>query len=169
MAERIAVGYVTRTKGVRGEVKVEVLSHDPDRFAALSSVVLERPDGRSMPLRIDRWRLDAPGIRVKFDGVDTPEEAKQQLVGGYLTIAPDQVAPLPDKAYYVFDLLGCRVEDEAGRDLGKVVEVQSMPTVDVYIVRGETEFMLPAASDFLVEVDTEGRRIVVRGVEELLA
>ena len=168
-AERVTVGYVVRAKGVKGEVKVKPLTHSVERFDELSVVVVERQGEPDRVLRIERWRPDQPGILVKFAGIDTPEDAKECLVNGYLTICRDEVAPLPSSdAFYVFDLVGCRVEDESGRDMGAVVDVLEMPSTDVFIIRrnGE-EVMVPMMSSFISDLSVADRRLILRGVEEL--
>jgi 16S rRNA processing protein RimM len=168
-ARRIAVAYITRAKGVRGEVKAEALTHSLSRFDRLAGIVLQKEGRPDLPLRLEAWRSELPGLRLKFAGIDTPEAARELLVGGYVTVAPDQVAPLPEDTFYHFELIGCAVEDESGRSLGEVVGVQELPSTDVYQVRGERgEVLIPAVGDFIVEVAVAARRIVVRGIEELL-
>lgn len=167
-ADRVAVAYVHRTKGVRGEVKAEPLTHDLDRFDRLAEVVVQKPGRPERSFRLTGWRVDRPGVLLKFDGVDTPEEARELLVGGYVTVAPEEVPPLPPGSYYEFDLIGCQVEDEHGSILGRVAEVQHLPTTDAYLVVGERgELLVPAIGDFVVEVDVARKRLQVRGLDEL--
>ena len=167
--DRVAVGYVVRAKGVKGEVKVEPLTHSVERFDDLSDVVVERAGVPGRVLRIERWRPDRPGILVKFSGIDTPEAAKECLVKGYLTVCRDEVAELPSSdAFYVFDLVGCRVEDESGRDLGAVVDVLEMPSTDVFLIRRNgQEIMVPVMKSYISELSVADHRLVLRGVEEL--
>ena len=168
-SERIAVGYITRTKGVRGEVKVEALTHRLDRFDELSAVVLQKDGQEDRPLQIERWRPEGPRVVMKFVGIDTPEKAREILVRGYLTIDPHQIAPLPEDMYYVFELVGCTVADESGHQLGTVAEVLQMPSTDVYVVRdGRREVLIPAVGEFIVDISIPRRQLVVRGVEGLL-
>jgi len=169
VSERVAVGRVRRAKGVRGEVKIEVFSSDPRRFDSLKRVFLERDGHEDCALHIERWRPDIPGIVVKFAGIDTPEAVGAELQGGYLTVPREEVPPLPADEHYVFEIVGCQVEDVDGRVLGRVVEVQNLPSVDVYIVRGgPAELLLPAVADFIAELDIANGRIVAQGIEELL-
>ena len=168
-SQRVAVGYVVRAKGVRGAVKVEPLTHRLARFDELDSVVLQRVGSEDLPLRIESWRRDTPGVQVKFVGINSPEDAKERLAGGYLTVAADEVAALPEDTYYVFELVGCEVVDESGRRLGQIAEVLQLPSADVYAVRdGDREHLIPAVGDFVVEVCVPERRMVVRGVDELV-
>ena len=168
---RVAVGFAGRAKGVRGEVVVEPLTWSPDRFDGLREVRLERDGQADLELRIERWRPDPGGVLVKFAGFDSPEQVRDGITGGYLTIPRDQVAPPPEGRFFVYEVVGCRVFDDLGRGLGEVTEVLEMPGSDVFAVRldGGGEVLLPAVRDFVRRIDVDRRRIEVRGIEELLA
>lgn len=167
---RVAVGYVAKAKGIRGEVGIELLSWDRERFHGLRRVRLERQGQADQELKIQHCRDDARGPLIKFTGFDTPEAARQHLVGGYLTVAGAEVADLPEGEFYVYDIVGCDVwDEEANVSRGTVTDVLSMPSTDVYAVRpeGGGEILLPAVQNFVVRIDTASRQIIVRGVEEL--
>jgi len=167
---RVAIGYVARAKGVQGEVGIELLSWDAERFVGLRRVRLEREGKPDRELKIQHRRSDTRGPLIKFTGIDTPEAAREQLVGGYLTVAGVELAPLPDGAFYIFDVVGCEVWDkDAAQRRGIVTEVLTMPSTDVYAVQVDDggEVLIPAVKNFIVEIDTEGQRITVQGVDEL--
>lgn len=168
--QRVALGYVARARGVCGQVAVEALTWQPERLAALSEVALERDGWALRMLRVEAVRAVGRGLLMKFAGVDSPEAARAQLVKGYLTVPREEVPAPPADTYYVFDILGCQVCDAEGRRLGQVEEVLAMPSTDVYAVRLDAggQALVPAVRDFVVEVDVAGRRIVVRGIDELL-
>lgn len=169
--QRVAVGYVARVKGVKGQVKVEPLTHDPQRFGRLKEVILSREGEPERLVRLEDWRVEGRSLVLKFAGINTCEQARDQLVKGYLTIAPEETVPLPPDTYYVAELVGCRVETEDGVLLGELTEVMQLPSTDAYVVRpagGGTEVLIPAVADFIVEVAPVQRRVVVRGVEDLL-
>jgi len=165
---RVVVGYIVRPKGVKGEVQVEPLTHTIERFDELSEVVLERDGEPDRHLTVEAWRPDHPGILVKFAGIDSPEVAREALSKGYMAVPPDEVAPLPDGVHYVFEIVGCQVGDESGVSLGRISEVLEMPSSDVYVVQSsEGEVMVPAVSNFIVEISVPQQRVVVRGVDQL--
>lgn len=169
MDERITIGYLTRTKGVRGWVVTEPLTDDPQRFEAVEDVVVEIDRREPIELKIEDWRLEGNIVLLKFAGIDTPEEARERVLKGYVTIPKDQLAPLPEGQHYVFDLIGCQVVDADDVDLGAVTQVLPMPSADVIVVRRPRggEAMVPMVGDFVESVDTQARQIRVRGVEEL--
>ena len=166
MAGRVAVAYISRPWGVRGEVRAESLTHRVERFSDLRDVVLQCTGRPDQPLKLERWRTDAKSLLLKFAGIDAPEQARSILVGGYVTIAPEQRDSLPEGTHYIDDLVDCAVVNLAGEPLGCIAEVISMPTTDAYVVRGaKGEALVPAVGDFVVEIAPG--RVVVRGVEEL--
>ena len=168
--QRIAIGYVVRPKGVRGEAVVEPLTGDVGRFDEVEEVTLERSGQPPKRLRIAGWRPDGRGILVKFAGIDSPEAVAGEVAKGYLTIPREEVPEPPQGTYYVFDLVGCRVEDEDGTELGKVADVQEMPSADLLVVRnGQREVLIPLVGDFVTEVLPAQRRVVVARVEELVS
>ena len=167
--ERIAIGYVVRPKGIHGEAVVEPLTGDVDRFDDVEEVILERSGQPPKRLRIAGWRLDGRGILVKFTGIDSPETVVEEVAKGYLTIPRAEVPEPPEGTIYVFDLVGCRVEDEGGNGLGEVVDVQEMPSADLLVVRnGQREILIPLVVDFVLQVLLAEHRVVVTGVEELV-
>jgi 16S rRNA processing protein RimM len=169
VSERVAVAFVTRAKGVRGEVFAETLSHCPERFEELSRVVLQADGTPDRVMHIERWRPEGRGIILKFHGVDSPEEARAIATKRYVTIAPDEVAELPEGMHYISEVVGCRVESEEGEYLGRVADVWQGPSTDAYRVRnGDREFLVPAVEHFVVAMAVAENLIVVRGIEELL-
>ena len=166
MAGRVAVAYISRPWGVRGEVRAEALTHRVERFSDLRAVVIQCAGRPDRPFELERWRVDAKSLLLKFAGIDSPELARSVLAGGYVTIAPEHRAALPEGTHYIDDLVDCAVVNSAGEPLGHIAEVVSMPTTDVYVVRGaKGEALVPAVGDFVVEIAPG--RVVVRGVEEL--
>ena len=169
VSERIAVAFVTRAKGVRGEVFAETLSHCAERFGALSRIVLQSDGAPDQVMQIEHWRPEGRGIIFKFLGVDSPEQAREVATKRYVTVAPDEVAELPEGMHYISEVVGCRVENEEGEYLGRVADVLQAPSTDAYRVQnGDREFLIPAVEHFIVEMAVEEGRIVARGIEELL-
>lgn len=148
---------------------VEPLTGDVDRFDDVEEVILERSGQPPKRLRIAGWRPDGRGILVKFAGIDSPERVAGEVSRGYLTIPRQEVPDPPEGSFYVFDLVGSRVEDEHGTELGKVVDVQEMPSADLLVIRNDRqEILIPLVGDFVTGVLPSERRVVVSGVEDLV-
>lgn len=157
--ERLVVALVRGLHGLRGAVRVEVLTDRPgERFAPGS--VLHR-EGDDRPLTVVEASADRPGWLVRFAEVGD-RAAAEALRGRYLeSVVARDPARDPGEVYW-HEVVGTPVLDTEGRPVGSVVEVYRAGGVDAYVVRGEPygEFDLPAVRDF-IPVFRPGVEIVV--------
>ena len=151
----VCVGRVVGAHGLRGEVRVEPLTDFPERFEAGSVLWL---DGAPRRVEASRWR--GRSVYLKLDGASSRTEAA--ALRGKELMAPEP-RPIEEAGrYYRHDVVGLRVEDEAGAALGRVADILVTGANDVYVVRGEQgELLLPAIEDVVREVDVAGGRLVV--------
>jgi 16S rRNA processing protein RimM len=154
----LAVGRVLRPHGVRGELRVEILTGYPERLP-LHAVLYVGEEGRPYP--VERLRLQRDAALIKLAGCDDRNQA-EALRGQLLQIPLEQAVPLEEGEYYHFQLIGVEVFTGAGECLGRVVEVLDTGANDVYVVRGgRGEVLLPAIEDVVRELDLDARRMVV--------
>jgi 16S rRNA processing protein RimM len=160
----VVVGKVTKAHGIRGEVAVEVRSDNPERFTDGARVFT--PEGRE--LTIERVHAHGQRTLVRFAGV-TDRTAAEALAGTLLEVPESWLPELGDGEYWPFQLEGCTVVTEAGRELGTVSEVIPNPANDLWVaVDGAgTETLVPALRDLILEVDLAAKRIHVRDVPGL--
>jgi 16S rRNA processing protein RimM len=164
-AEFIAVGRITRTHGVHGEVAVLPLSQVQARFEP-GSRLLAGPEHR--PVTVGSARPHRSRLLVSFDGITDRTQAAE-LAGGYLFISAADVAPPPPGEFWPHDLVGCRVETQAGMELGRLEEVIHGPANDIWVARSEGggEVLIPALKDVVLDVDVAGGRVLVADVPGL--
>jgi len=159
---RLVVGRVRGLHGLRGAVRVEVLTDQPEgRFAAGRVLHVE---GDSRPLTIDSAQPveDGPGWRVHFREV--PDRvAAERLREAYLEVTVDRAADLPEGAAYWHEVIGSTVKDSSGATLGTVADVYRAGEAEVYVVRGgpHGEFDLPAVRDIITTFAPERHELVV--------
>ncbi|WP_256366271.1 ribosome maturation factor RimM [Thermaerobacter sp. PB12/4term] len=156
--------------GIRGEVKVDLLSDDPQRLQPGLEVLVAPPDGGPLrPERVEWARPQGRFWRVKLAGCPD-RTAAEALRGGRLQVPEDQVPPLPPGQYYVFQLVGLDVVDPGGRKVGQVRDVLRYPANDVIVVDGDggREFLIPAIRQAVAAVDLERGRLVLGDLPGLL-
>jgi 16S rRNA processing protein RimM len=159
----LAVGRVLRPHGIRGELRVEVLTDYPERLSQHAYFCLASPDApeavQRYPVEKLRWHRGA--LLLKLGGCGD-RNAASELRGMLVQIPVEQAVPLEAGEYYDFQLIGVRVEAESGEWLGQIVEVLKTGANDVYVVRGPWgEVLLPAVDDVVLDLDLESRRMVV--------
>jgi 16S rRNA processing protein RimM len=159
----LVVGRVLRPHGVRGEVRVEVLTAYPERLGEHAWFYLapaEAPDDVSRH-RVERVRPHGNIVLVKFAGYED-RDAADELRDMLVKIATETAVPLDEGELYVHQIIGLDAETDVGEWLGKVVEVIETGANDVYLIRGPRgEVLLPAVRDVVVDVDlAEGKLLV---------
>ena len=161
--DEVVVGRLVGAWGLRGEVKVQPHTDNPERLSVGSRVFLS---GR--PTTIERSTTTKAGLRLKLDlaGDRTQAEA---LRGSLLTIPRTEVAPLPDGSYYHFQVIDMEVLSEEGQPMGKVAEILTTGSNDVYVVKapGRKDVLVPAIADIVLKIDPDQNRMVVRLPEGL--
>jgi 16S rRNA processing protein RimM len=152
----VRVGRIVGSHGLKGEVKVEVLTDFAERL----------DKGRRLRLKGD-WitvkavRLQNGRLLLKLDGVDDIDQAKA-LQWEYLEAPADERPELDEDEYVTADLVGLNVVTSEGEDLGKVLDVLLLPAHDVLVVG---KIMIPAVKQFVKSVDLQQGQITVELIE----
>ncbi|MCL0101785.1 ribosome maturation factor RimM [Dehalococcoidia bacterium] len=159
----IGVGRVVRPFGIRGELKVNVLSDVPDRFEPNGALFI-----KGTHYSIERSRVHKGALILKLDGVET-EEAAEEFRGVLLEVPESTTASLPSGTFFHFQILGLKVVTTEGQHLGEVVDIVSTKANDVYVTRGETgEVLIPAIADVIKSVDLERQQLIIEALPGLL-
>lgn len=153
------IACIVRPHGVQGNVKLQPLTDDPNRFRGLKEAYLEA-DGKRTLVKLTGIGVSPDAVTLHIEGVETREQA-ELLRGAYLCVDKAHAVKLPPDTYFVADLIGCTVTDTAGETYGRITDVLETGANDVYVVEGERPMMLPALKKVLHEVDVEQKRIVL--------
>jgi 16S rRNA processing protein RimM len=163
---QLRVGRLVKAHGLKGALKLELYTDDPDgRFAPGSTFTLQVPEsspwhGKSLTVREFRWMNTHPV--AFFEGVED-RSAAEELVRAILWIDqdPEDVSP-EDDAWYDHQLVGLDVVRE-GEIVGRVIRVDHFPAQDLLIVRvrGDREVLVPFVKAIVPEVDVAAGRVIV--------
>jgi len=164
----VTIGKIERPFGVRGEFKVRSLSDVPGRLDQLKQVQVLRPTGQVVDRTVTRVRRAGSTYIMGLEGVTTPEEAGM-LRGGLIQVPRSPAATLSADVYFECDLIGMTVENERGEEVGVLESILEIPDNHLFVVRkGTEEVLIPAAKSFVTSVDLTRRRMMVRGIEDLV-
>ena len=164
----VTIGKIERPFGVRGEFKVRSLSDVPGRLDQLKQVQVLRPTGQMVDRTVTRVRRAGSTYIMGLEGVTTPEEAGM-LRGGLIQVPRSPAATLSADVYFEYDLIGMTVENERGEEVGVLETILEIPDNHLFVVRkGMEEVLIPAAKNFVTSVDLTRRRMMVRGIEDLV-
>jgi 16S rRNA processing protein RimM len=168
MADFFAIGKLTGCFGVKGYLKLQVLTHSPERLRKLKKVLLGLTTENLLELTVEDVLFHQRSTVLKFQGIDDRTVA-ERYVGQFLFVREANVVKPPKGSFFVHDLIGCRVLSENGKQLGVIEDVMKMPSQDIWTIRqGSQVKLIPAVKDFILKVDIENRTVVVRTIEGLL-
>ena len=151
--EFIDAGRIVNTHGVAGEVKIEVWLDSPKFFRSFKRIYLGERE-----MKVVSARTHKDFVIAKLEGIDDINAA-MALKGREVTVRRE------DAAFFLQDILGARVVDEDGNEIGELVEIMERPASNVYVVKGETEHLIPAVPEFVLATDAENGVITVRLIE----
>ncbi len=154
------MGLVRGLRGLRGQVRVELLTDRPeDRFVAGANLY---PEGASRPLRIATASpvADGPGWWLTFHEIPDRSTA-EALRGVYLEIDPPDEPREPGRWLWQ-ELEGLTVRGAGGEELGTVVEVYRAGGAEVFLVRGPRgELDVPGVHGIVLDLAPERGEMVV--------
>jgi 16S rRNA processing protein RimM len=163
----ITIGKILKPVGLRGEVKVLLLTDFPDRFKALREVIVQTKSERQQ-YQIDHVRYGAPFVYITFAGFSSADQV-DILIGGLIQIPEEQRVPLPEGSYYQFELQDIDVYLEDGTFLGKVNQILQTGSNDVFVVKSDTrEYLIPALHTIVKEIDISKKRMMIHPMDGLL-
>ena len=160
----LSVGFLRRPHGVRGEIIMDLHTDFPERMKKGRKLFVGE---QYAPMTLTNVRPHQSGLLVKFDGVDTPEDAG--LYRNQWVYVQSKDVPLPEGQHYKHELLGLKAMDENDTLLGELVEILETGANDVYVVRDDSgkEILLPNIPSVILDLDLERGLLRVHLLEGL--
>lgn len=162
--EQLRVGRLVKAHGLKGALKVELYTDDPDRrFTPGCVFTLQVPTtsdwhGKTLTLAELRWYNGQPV--AFFEGV-VDRSGAESLVKAILWIDQDAAEEPEDDAWYDFQLVGLRAQRD-GEDIGRVVRVDHFPAQDLLVIdTGEREVLVPFVKAIVPAVDIAAGTLTV--------
>lgn len=167
----LLLGRILRPHGVRGELRIEVLTAYPERIIPEDRVFVgadPSDPAAAVQYRIDGVRRHQQYLILQLAGVRDRGDA-DLLRDQYVMVPLDDAVPLEEDEFYLYQIIGLPVYTEDDEHLGEIVDVIETGANDVYVVRGPRgEILLPAIPDCILDVDVEGKRVTAHLMEGLL-
>ncbi len=160
MSEKLKVGKIVNTHGLKGEMKVIALTDNPRRFDYLDYVII---DGKEVNIENCKYQKDR--VIVKLEGIDRIEDA-EKMKEKFMEVERENAVELEEDCYFLSDLRQCTVFDTNGKELGRIFEVIQTKNNDVYWIKKPVELLIPVLKDIVIDINIEDKKIVIRPVGE---
>jgi 16S rRNA processing protein RimM len=159
--DRVCVAKIGAAHGLRGEVRLQVFTQDPDAIIGFGELTSE--DG-TKNFRVASLRPAKGHFVAKLRDVND-RNASELLTNIELYVTRDKLPTIEDDGeFYHADLIGLRVEDKAGKNYGVVIAVRNYGASDLIEVAEppkKSGTLIPFIDQFVPEVDVEAGRVVI--------
>ncbi len=159
----LLIGEILRPHGVRGELRMRVLTDDPVNLTQLDSIHLGDSPNDAAPrqFQLKGLRFNKSYALLSLDGCRSRNDA-EIFRDKKVFIRIDQATPLGDGEYFLFELIGLRVVADQ-MEIGRVKEVLQTGANDVYVVDGAEygEVLIPAHDETILNIDFDGSVITM--------
>ena len=160
ICEYFLIGQVLRPQGVRGQVKVRPDTDDPARFKTLKEVYLKKGE-QYHPISIADVSVRDGFVYCVLNGAVTCEEA-EAMRDTMLYIDRAHAVDPGEDGDFICDLLGCRIVDRDGNEIGILKDILQPGANDVYVVKTKKGVMyLPAVKHVVLETHPAEDYIVI--------
>ena len=154
----IEAGKIVNTHGVKGEVKIQVWLDSPQFLKTFKKIYI---DGNAVKVISSRVHKDF--LIAVLDGVNDVNEA--MCLKNKTVYIDRKDAHLPRGAYFLQDIIGAKVFDQDGAEVGTLTDIMETPASQIYVVKGETEHLIPAVDEFILSVNADKGEIRVKLIE----
>lgn len=156
MENTLKIGIIVKPQGIRGELKVQPLTDDINRFKNLKEVIIDDKN-----YRVLRSVIGGGMVIICLSGI-ADRTLAETFRGKFLRVTRDNAIPLEEGRYFIVDVIGCAIVTEDGQKVGEVTDVTSART-DIFTVQTIDGRVLrfPFLKDLTIKVDVENKTITV--------
>lgn len=164
MRDILHIGRIGAPHGLRGEIKVQPMTDDINRFKQLKDCFIVTDDEKDrIPAVCEGVRFLNEQVLLKLKNYEDRDQAAV-LRGRLISVDREHAVNLPANTWFICDLIGCEVYAEDTGYLGRLVDVIQQSAHDVYLVRDKSkpDILIPVLKTVVRKVDIEGARIDVK-------
>ncbi len=162
MGDRLRVGVVTTTHGIKGELKVFPTTDDINRFKTLKKCFLTNGK-ETYEVNCTSCKFMKNMVILKFKEYDNINDVEKFRQYDILVNREDAVT-LSDGEFFICDVIDAEVFDQQDHFMGILADVLETPANHVFVVKKENgdEKLIPVVKEFVYEIDTENKRVKVK-------
>lgn len=155
------IGLINKPHGVHGEL---LFTFDDDIFDRMEAdYIICMMDGILVPFFFEsyRFRSDSTAL-IKLEGIDTEQQARR-MTNVEVFFPKEHVEELEDNELTWSFFVGFLIKDVNEGEIGKVIDVDDSTINTLFVVdHNDTEVLIPAQEDFIVDLDREKRVITMQ-------
>lgn len=155
MEQTLKIGVIVKPQGIRGEVKVQPLTDDINRFRKLKEVIID-----DKTYRVTNAVIGGGTVFLSLSGV-LDRNTAETFRGKFLRVTRENAVELEEGRYFIVDVIGCTLINSENEKIGEIVDVFSART-DVFTVKCVDGRIMrfPFLKDTVIKVDVNDKIII---------
>ena len=164
----VPLGKIVKPHGILGEVKISLFNSKSETLRVGQSVWIGLDEKDYESYVIEKLNLQFEKSRLKFKNINDRNRA-ESLRNYTLSVCRDEFPETVDEEFYLIDLIGFNVVDQAGKKVGVVSDIMENPANDILMISdGDKEHLIPLVDDFVTLFDFEKKQVTVNLINGLI-
>jgi 16S rRNA processing protein RimM len=161
----VEIGRIGSPFGIEGGLHVDSFTDPPESLFDFPEWKVRLANGERTVLRAEEARPQGQRFVVYVEGIED-RDAAARLTGSIIEVARSELPPTGERQFYQADLVGLRVRNVEGVELGVLQHFLDMPAHPVMVVKGAKEHLIPAVPQHLQKVDLAAGEVLVDWPED---
>ena len=164
----VPLGRIIKPHGILGEVKISLFNSKSETLRVGQSVWVGLDEKDYESYVIEKLNLQSEKSRLKFKNINDRNSA-ELLRNFTLSVCRDEFSETVDEEFYLIDLIGFNVVDQAGKKVGEISDIMENPANDILIITdGDKEHLIPLVDDFVTLFDFEKKQVTINLIDGLI-
>lgn len=164
----VIIGKITKSHGVKGDLKIKPLTTHPKEYLDIKSVFLCKKE-EQQEFKVSKIKTIKDFWVFEIEGISSVEEAEYWRDGD-ISIKESELFPLDENEFFIHEIINSEVYSLEGEFLGKVIsyfETGANGVCEVKKIDG-SEFLFPTIEDVLVEFNSEEAKVIINVLPDML-
>lgn len=153
----IEIARIKGPNGLKGKMWVTPYGDCFERFSAYTHLIV---GNQGLPRRMISCSARKGKYILELEGI-TDITQVENITGQSLFITREQLPCLEEDEYYWADILGMRVIDTQGKELGEIVDIFPTGSNDVFVVDKDKHYYIPYTKDVIRDILIDERKVIV--------
>lgn len=156
MEQTLKIGLIVKPQGIKGELKVQPLTDDINRFKKLKEVIIDDKTYKVLGVTIGGGT-----VFLSLSGI-TDRNIAETFRGKFLLVTRENAVSLEEGRYFIADIIGCALNLDNGQTVGEIIDVTSART-DIFTVKCTDGKIMrfPFLKDMIVSVQIDKKTVTV--------
>lgn len=159
----LTMAKVIKAHGQKGELGVKSYASSPLLFGEISRVYIKKGNKHPQKYIIRNCRSHPKYVILQLQGVED-RTAAQDLLGYDIWVRKRDLPPREEEdQIYLYELEGCSVYLPDKEYVGELKQARQEAAQEIWEIQGTNgeEILFPVTEDFIQDIDTAGREIII--------